>query len=315
MINFISPFSKLKLVEAGEWLISENEKFPIINGIPRFVPNDTYASAFGLQWNSYKRTQLDSYTKLDISKTRLERCLGLNLVDLKDMNILEAGCGPGRFTELFVQHGANTHSFDLSNAVDANRANLGIHQNHQLCQADIYHIPYPEESFDIVCCLGVVQHTPNSEKTIQHLWKMVKPGGCLVFDHYKWRLGYYSTLKPVYRFFLKSLKPEKSIKIIDKLVDFFFPIQWSIRNIKWLHSLVNRFTPLIVYYYEIPELPKEEQLIWAKMDTMDSNTDYYKHLLTPKQIQTILHKLVGRDIWLNVGGNGIEARAYKVNQN
>ena len=79
--------------------------------------------------------------------------------------------------------------------------------------------------------------------------------------------------------------------------------------------MVNRFTPLIVYYYEIPELPKEEQLIWAKMDTMDSNTDYYKHLLTPKQIQTILHKLVGRDIWLNVGGNGIEARAYKVNQN
>jgi 2-polyprenyl-3-methyl-5-hydroxy-6-metoxy-1,4-benzoquinol methylase len=311
MISYIDPITNDPLDYSIDKLYYKQNVYHIVNSIPRFVPSDNYAEAFGLQWNTYKKTQLDSFTGYNFTQRRLERCLGTSIFNLKDKNVLEAGCGPGRFSELFIKGGANTHSFDLSNAVDANIENVGIHTNYQLAQADIYKIPYPDEVFDYVCCLGVIQHTPSPEKTIESLWKKVKPGGVLVIDHYKWRWAYYSTLKPFYRFFLKRLKPHTAKKIIDKMVDFFFPIQWEIRNVKWLHRFFNRFTPLIVYYYEHPELSKEAHLEWAKMDTMDSTTDFYKHLRTPNQIYNILKELGAKDIWIHEGGNGVEARCIK----
>jgi len=51
--NFISPNSKKKLILFEKALIYENEEFPILNGISRFVDNDNYSEAFGLQWNTF----------------------------------------------------------------------------------------------------------------------------------------------------------------------------------------------------------------------------------------------------------------------
>ena len=78
--TLISPKSGLPLIKEKDYLISQNgEKFPIINNIPRFVPKDNYASAFGLQWNTYRTTQLDSFTGVPLSRVRLTRIVGGSL--------------------------------------------------------------------------------------------------------------------------------------------------------------------------------------------------------------------------------------------
>ncbi|HEX8616785.1 MAG TPA: hypothetical protein VF911_04275, partial [Thermoanaerobaculia bacterium] len=41
---------------------SGGHEFQIVGGIPRFVPASTYADSFSLQWNHFRRTQLDSFT-------------------------------------------------------------------------------------------------------------------------------------------------------------------------------------------------------------------------------------------------------------
>src|SRR5438552_904345 len=124
MIDFISPKTGEKLFPKDNFLVSESgEKFPVVKGSPRFVSEDNYANAFGLQWNTYSKTQLDSHNGTSISRDRLVRCLGVPLESLKNKNVLEAGCGAGRFTELIVGTGANVHSIDLSNAVEANLEN------------------------------------------------------------------------------------------------------------------------------------------------------------------------------------------------
>lgn len=79
--------------------------------------------------------------------------------------------GAGCFTELLVNAKAHVHSFDLSIAVEVNKSNIGNQTNYNVCQANIYEIPYPDEAFDIVICIGVLQHTPNPEKSIESLWK------------------------------------------------------------------------------------------------------------------------------------------------
>jgi SAM-dependent methyltransferase len=312
MIDYVSPLTGDKLFANGSFLVSERgEKFPVVNGIPRFVSNDNYADAFGLQWKAYAKTQLDSYTGTPISRSRLERCLGFPVEQLKGKNVLEAGCGAGRFTELLVNAGANVHSIDLSSAVEANLENIGAKENYKISQASIYEMPFTAESFDYVLCLGVVQHTPSSEKTIQSLWKMVKPGGTLVIDHYKWRIGYYSTLTPLFREVLRKMKPERAKKKVDALVDFFFPMHWSVRKMPVLNWLLHRVSPLIFYYRFYPDKDRAFHYEWSKLDTHDQLTDYYKHLKTPSQIRQILERLSADNIEVWLGGNGVEARCRK----
>lgn len=140
------------------------------SGIPRFVGGNTYADAFGEQWIRFPKTQLDSYTGLPISRSRLRRCLGEDLwAKLPGCRILECGCGAGRFTEVLLAEGANVVSVDLSEAVEANAANCGLNRSHAIAQADIENLPFRPQSFDAVLCLGVLQHTPDPEESLASL--------------------------------------------------------------------------------------------------------------------------------------------------
>ena len=312
MIDFVSPKTGKKLTKRNNaWVSDTGESFPIVNEIPRFVSPDNYAQAFGLQWKNFAKTQLDSFSGTRITLDRLEHCMGFALGGLKGINVLEVGSGAGRFTELLVRSGAAVHSVDLSAAVEVNKENIGAAPNYLIAQASVYELPFPKQSFDVVICLGVIQHTPSSEKTIETLYGMVKPGGLLVIDHYIWRINYYFNPATYYRLVLKELKPQTSKKIVDGIVNFFFPLHWAFRNIALLEWLLKRVSPLITFMRSFPELSEQQQYEWSKLDTYDSLTDYYKHLRTPAGIKRQLEQLGAKDIWINLGGNGIEARATK----
>ena len=312
MIPYCSPKTGALLRPENDLLIAaDGESFKVVHGIPRFVPEDNYASAFGLQWKTFTKTQLDSHSQLNITRERLERCLGVPLNNLKGKTVLEVGCGAGRFTELLVESGALVHAVDLSVAVEANTQNIGNPTNYTVAQASVYELPFPDEAFDFVICLGVIQHTPNSNRTIEALWKKVRKGGMLVIDHYRWRLAYYSTLKPLYRHWLRVMPPEKSKKKVDALVDFFFPWHWKFRNVYPAWWLLQRISPLIEYIHLFPEQQYDFHLEWSRLDSYDSLTDYYKHLKTPAQIKSVLIHLGGNEIWVAIGGNGVEARCTK----
>src|SRR5262245_6658241 len=80
--------------ESDRLVCPKGHHYPIVNEIPRFVGTSNYADHFGLQWNRYPRTQLDSYTGLPITLERLKRCIGEPLWnDLAGKHVLECGCG------------------------------------------------------------------------------------------------------------------------------------------------------------------------------------------------------------------------------
>ncbi len=90
--HFFSTKTKLPYKEFEDSLITEkNEEIHLINGIPRFVDDENYAAAFGLQWNIFSQTQFDSFTKQPISEKRLETALGQPLETIRGLKILEAG--------------------------------------------------------------------------------------------------------------------------------------------------------------------------------------------------------------------------------
>ena len=169
--------------------------YPIIKRIPRILENfDNYTSAFGEQWLRWPKTQLDSYTLTTITSDRLLRCLGNKILDKLNnsqdpLHVLEIGCGAGQFSEILLNFPSiRLTSVDFSSAVEANSLNFPINNCHRVIQADVMQLPFKLQQYDIVICLGVIQHTPNPEKTIEKLYEQVKPGCDLVFDHYTFEI-------------------------------------------------------------------------------------------------------------------------------
>ena len=290
--------------------------YPIIDGIPRFVFSSNYSDSFGFQWNKFRQTQLDSFTNTDITKTRLARCLNGHLDSISGKNVLEAGSGAGRFTEILLQNGALVHSFDFSNAVNANYFNNGSNERLFLAQADIRNIPFEKHHYDYVICLGVIQHTPTPEDSIEFLYEMVKPGGLLIFDHYLFKIRNllpppFGSANILYRKVILLLPLKMRFAAIKFIVDCFFPIHWFLRKSLLMQRLLRRISPVHFYYPFLKLKSRQSYYDWALLDTHDSTTDYYKHHRSVDQIKGFLSKLGATDILVSMAGNGIEAFCKK----
>src|ERR1700693_1503928 len=61
------------LIEAMLACEACQKEFPVIAGVPRFVPRENYASGFGFEWTKHARTQYDSYSGLTVSEERYFR--------------------------------------------------------------------------------------------------------------------------------------------------------------------------------------------------------------------------------------------------
>lgn len=315
--RLVAPGTGTQLVLRGSELVdAAGNCYPIVNQIPRFVPPENYAAAFGEQWRRFAKTQLDSHTGLSLSASRLERCLRHPLPELAGKYVLEAGSGAGRFTELLLSHGALVDSFDYSDAVEANAANNAPHPRLALVQADVRKMPFAPATYDLVLCLGVVQHTPNPEETIKCLWSRVRPGGRLVFDHYRAKVRNF--LPPplgaaaiAYRRYFLCLPRERQYDAVKRVFDFWFPMLWRHRHSKAIQFVLSRLTPIVNYYPHFGLRDRAMYYEWMLLDTHDAMTDVYKHRRTGGQIRKLLHALGAIDIQVSYGGNGVEASCTK----
>jgi SAM-dependent methyltransferase len=316
-ISLVSPETEAALYWSDDGLVSgSGEFFPVINGVPRFVSPKNYASSFGLQWNTYRRTQLDSYTGVPVSRDRLRRIVGGSLDVFEGKIVLEAGCGAGRFTEVMLDSGAKVFAADISAAVDANYLNFKTRPNYFICQADLLKMPTTKEQFDIVVCLGVIQHTPNPEETIRALCSYVKRGGLLLIDHYSFDYPVTPLRRQLRRYLMKK-KEKQSLRLVQKIVRTMWPLHRllyrmrGIRGVGRIRSLFLRWSPIVDYHDAYSALGNRLLYEWAALDTYDTLTDYYKHLRSADEICGYLASLGLIEIEVTYGGNGVEARALK----
>jgi SAM-dependent methyltransferase len=152
-------------------------RYPIVRGIPRFLPNrltaaeKATAEAFGYEWTHYsKLTDADR-------KEFLGWISPLTPDDFQDRVVLDAGCGKGRHVFLAAQFKARTVvGVDLSNAVEAAYRNTRGLPNAHIVQAGIGCLPFAH-TFDLVYSIGVLHHLPVPGKGFLALAQHVRPGG------------------------------------------------------------------------------------------------------------------------------------------
>jgi ubiquinone/menaquinone biosynthesis C-methylase UbiE len=103
----------------------------------------------------------------------------------KDSLVLEAGCGVGAQTKIIATKNPDTNfiSVDLSedSILEAKEMikSLGIH-NVECKQADIYNLPFKNETFDSVIICFVLEHLHNPMQALLELKRVLKKGGTMI---------------------------------------------------------------------------------------------------------------------------------------
>lgn len=285
-VSFINPANGLPLRRMGDSLAdTDGHSFPMIAGVPRVCDPENYASNFGLQWNEFRETQLDS-ADVSISERRFFAETAWDPHSLDGLDVLEVGSGAGRFSQVVLKHTkANLYSVDFSSAVEANFANNGsiAPDRFNLFQASVYEMPFADDSFDKVFCLGVLQHTPDFEASVKCLVDKAKPGGEIVVDFYCIR-GFWSKITGKYllRPFTRRMDQRRLLKLVRANAGWMMKLGQRM-NRAGLHAL-TRFLPIPDLAIMPKALTRDQLKEWVVLDTFDMLSPEYDN---PQRIGTV----------------------------
>lgn len=98
-------------------------------------------------------------------------------------NSLDAGCGLGVCTVALSDMSKRVVGLDVSPGSLTSARELAKRlgkKNIEFREASLMEIPYPDETFDLVLCWGVLMYVPSTEKVFSELVRTLKKGGSLI---------------------------------------------------------------------------------------------------------------------------------------
>jgi ubiquinone/menaquinone biosynthesis C-methylase UbiE len=102
--------------------------------------------------------------------------------------VLEIGCGTGIDALQFLRQGAKICAIDFSKQsvnIARNRVSTFGFNAQCIFVADAERLPFSDNQFDLVYSWGVLHHTPNIEKAVTEIYRVVRPSGkiCIMLYH------------------------------------------------------------------------------------------------------------------------------------
>ena len=185
--------------------------FPIINGIPRLLPDeladvvvrfhpeffarhgDALAEFVGRARGAGARREPERRTVRSYSYqwrkfremlTQWEDVFRWSVAPLSPAEFegrlgVDAGCGYGRSLRYASAWGAEMIGLDLSEAIEAARDNLRGHPRVHLVQGDILNPPIAAGAVDFAYTIGVLQHLSDPARALRALRGLLRDGGTL----------------------------------------------------------------------------------------------------------------------------------------
>jgi ubiquinone/menaquinone biosynthesis C-methylase UbiE len=98
---------------------------------------------------------------------------------------LDAGTGAGFLLPALAARCREVDAVDLSPVMKYTQGMLdkrGLH-NVKLVQADLVHLPYPDQTFDLAVCLSVIEHMPDPDVTLKEMARVLQPNGVLILGY------------------------------------------------------------------------------------------------------------------------------------
>lgn len=211
---------------SGKLICKNSQKaFPIINGIPRILPEDIlietltkyhpeFIERYGQHFQSIsgmdipvdeqKKATLHSFSyqwTTFVDNFSYYKEIFLSFVhpylaesDFPGKTVLEIGCGSGRPATTACQLGAEVVAMDLGEAVEtAYQSSLKQPLLH-IVQADAYAPPF-KPCFDIVYSVGVLQHITDPNKALKGMYQTVSEQAQLILWVYGKREFWYQPIE------------------------------------------------------------------------------------------------------------------------
>jgi ubiquinone/menaquinone biosynthesis C-methylase UbiE len=138
----------------------------------------------------------------------------------RGLKVLEIGCGLGTDGAQFAEAGADYTGVDLTEAaVELARRRFELFNLPGSFQtADAENLSFPNASFDLVYSHGVLHHTPETEKAIQEIHRVLPPGGrAVVMLYHRGSYNYRVNISLLRRAGAQLLKWETGIKLVNKI--------------------------------------------------------------------------------------------------
>lgn len=196
--------------------------YPIVNFIPRLLPSSLYRDTefidqyqdrlgqlgittrspqcsqdslarlkadtikrFGFEWLEYGRFGWDDPVfNIEREEKVFRKKSLLDPQDLQGKLVLDAGCGNGRYSYWAAQYGAEVVGVDLGYGVESAYTNTKNNKDIHIIQGDIFNLPFPEETFDVIFSIGVLMHTGDARLALMSLTKHLKMEGVMSFHLY-----------------------------------------------------------------------------------------------------------------------------------
>ncbi|MDQ6964406.1 MAG: bifunctional 2-polyprenyl-6-hydroxyphenol methylase/3-demethylubiquinol 3-O-methyltransferase UbiG, partial [Mariprofundales bacterium] len=103
---------------------------------------------------------------------------------LRDLRVVDVGCGGGLLSESMACRGAVVTGIDRSRrslaVATTHAAQSGVQVDYQLSDAESWAADH-SASYDLVTCLEVLEHVPDVPRTVAACSALLKPGGRLYF--------------------------------------------------------------------------------------------------------------------------------------
>lgn len=134
--------------------------------------------------------------------------------DLKGKKLLEIGYGMGTDHLSLARQGAELFGLDLTpKNLEITRRRLHLFGfDSQLAVGDAERLPYNDQSFDFVYSFGVIHHSPDTQKIISEIYRILKPGGrCWITVYHRNSIFFWWSLF-IYDWIIKGGRKRETLK-------------------------------------------------------------------------------------------------------
>lgn len=144
----------------------------------------------------------------------------LSWVDWSGKRVLEIGTGVGTDARQLIARGAHYHgiNIDAGSCAITSRALQIFGLPGVIGQMSATRLAFADDSFDAVYSFGVLHHIPEVERAVQEIWRVLRPGGLLLFMVYnRSSINYQVEIRHLRRWGLHLLSLPGMIALLARL--------------------------------------------------------------------------------------------------